>query len=168
MSGFRVGGEGIVDGGDGVMPTLFQGAEDAHQDGLAIGATLAAVAVTVFANDDGRADNPLGMIVVERNSRLVHKREQVVAVTAQAFDQTLGLLLFPRRIDHIRQTLVQPVAARLVLLSRQLVLSAAQPNRVAHQPPQLPDRRLTQAATAAGRVSRSTDLVRMQWTGLSC
>ncbi len=69
MSGFCVGGEGIVDGGDGVMPTLFQGAEDAHQDGLAIGATLAAVAVTVFANDDGRADCPLGMIVVERNSR---------------------------------------------------------------------------------------------------
>ena len=45
LFGFQIGGDRIADGGDGIMAALFQGAEDTHQDGLAVGAALAAVAV---------------------------------------------------------------------------------------------------------------------------
>ena len=78
------------------MATLSERTEDAHQHGLTVRAALAAVAVAVFANDDGRPYRSLRVIVFKRNSRLVQEREQVVAVT--------------------------PVAARLVLLVRQPII----------------------------------------------
>ena len=137
MSGFQVGGDRLTDGGNGIMAALFQRAEDAHQDGLAVGASLAAVSITVFANDDGRANGPFRMVVVEGNARLIQECEQIVAMTAQAFDQTFGLPVFPRRIDQLAEPLVQPVAAGLGLLGRQLVLSVPQTNRVGHQSPEL-------------------------------
>ena len=93
------------------MSTLFQRSQDAHQDGLAIGSALAAVSVAVFANDDGGANDPLRMIVVEGNARLIQKREQVLAMTAQAFDQTFCLFVFPGHIDQQSKPLVQSVAA---------------------------------------------------------
>ena len=137
MSCFQVGGDRVTDGGDGIVAALCQSAEDAHQHGLAVGALLAAVAVAVFSNDDGGANDSLRMIVVEGNARLIQKREQVLAMTAQAFDQTFCLLVFPGRIDQLAKPLVQTVAARLVLFGCQFVLSPPQTNCVAHQPPEL-------------------------------
>ena len=72
------------------MAALFEGAEDRHQDGLAVGPALAAVAVAVFADDHRRADRPLGRVVVERNIGLIEEREQVVLMTPQAFDKRLA------------------------------------------------------------------------------
>jgi len=54
LVGFQVGRQGIVDGVDGVVAAFFEGEEDAHEDGLDVGAALAAVAVAVFAKDDRR------------------------------------------------------------------------------------------------------------------
>ena len=85
------------------------------------------------------ANHSLGMVVVERNLRLIHKREQILAVTTQAFAQTHRLRVFPRRIDQLRQTLVQPVAARLVLPGRQFVSSPPQANRIAEEPVEFPE-----------------------------
>ena len=82
------------------MAALLQCTEDAHQNGLAAVAALAAVAVAVFANDDGRTNDSFRMIVLERNTRLIQECEQILAVAAQAFDQTFRLLVFPRRIDQ--------------------------------------------------------------------
>ena len=52
------------DGADRVMTALFECAEDAHQDGLTVGSVLTAVAVAVFSEDNGRANRPLGVVVV--------------------------------------------------------------------------------------------------------
>ena len=106
MSGFHVGGERVIDGADGIMAALLQCTEDDHPDGLAVGAALAAVAVAVFANDDGRTNDSFRMIVLERNIRLIQECEQILAVAAQAFDQMFRLLVFPRRIDQQGQSLV--------------------------------------------------------------
>ena len=59
----------------GTMAALFERAEDAHEDCLAFRTTLTAIAITVLANDDGRSNRPLGMVVVEGDSSLIQKRE---------------------------------------------------------------------------------------------
>jgi len=56
VGGELLGGDELFDGGDdgadGVVAALCECAEDAHQDGLTIGAVLAAVAVAVLAEDN--------------------------------------------------------------------------------------------------------------------
>ncbi len=83
------------------MTALFYGAKDAHQDGLTVGASLASVAVAVFADDYGRADCSLGGVVVERNVGLFEKRKQIFLVASKPLDQPLGVLAFPRRVDQL-------------------------------------------------------------------
>jgi len=56
-----------------IVTALLEGAEDGHQDGLAAGATGAAVAVAVLAHDHRRSDRPLRHMVVEGNALLVEK-----------------------------------------------------------------------------------------------
>ena len=86
MVGGEVKGQGLDDGLDGVVAALFEGAEDAHQGCLAVGAAIAAVAEAVFADDDRRTNCTFGGVVVERNVRLIQKREQIVAMATQSLD----------------------------------------------------------------------------------
>ena len=53
---------------------------------------MTAIAVAVLADDDGRANLPLAVVVAEGYTRLIEKREQVVLTPTQAFDQTCGVL----------------------------------------------------------------------------
>lgn len=70
--------DGFDDPWNRLEAALFESAEDARRDGLAVGASPTAVAVTVYTEDDRRADRPLGMVVVEGSSRLVEKGDMVV------------------------------------------------------------------------------------------
>ena len=112
MAGGEVSGQGVDDCPDRVVAALFEGAEDGHQDGLAVGTVLAAIAVAVFADDHRRADGPLGRVVVERNVRLIQKREQFVSMTPESFDQSFGVRVLPGRVDQLFQTRGQPLASR--------------------------------------------------------
>ena len=85
------------------MAALFQSAEDAHQHGLAVGASLAAVAVAVFSNDYCRSNTSLGVVVFKGNSRLIQEGKQIILVTAQAFDKPTSLLFAPFCIDQLLQ-----------------------------------------------------------------
>ena len=58
--GFQVRCQGGVEGLDGIMAAFFQREEDARQDGLDVGTFDAPIAVAVLADDDGRANGPLG------------------------------------------------------------------------------------------------------------
>ena len=140
----------MVDGGDGVMATLFQGAEDAHQDGLTIGATLAAVAVAVLSNNDGRADDPLGMVVVERNPRLVQKREQVLAMTTKTLDEAIRLRVVPWRGDQLVEPGKQARPTRGGRFGRK-VGAPREPNRIAQETPRLLGERGPVLARPSGR-----------------
>jgi len=64
---------------------------------------LAAVAVAVFAEDHGRADRPLGMVVIEGDSRLIEEREQVALTSPQALHQSPRVGIVPGRLDELRQ-----------------------------------------------------------------
>ena len=66
------------------MAALFQGAEDAHQDRLHLGAGLAAVGVTVFADNHGGTNRSFASVVVVRNLLVVQERKQF----APAFNQS--------------------------------------------------------------------------------
>ena len=113
---------------------LFECAENAHQHGLAISTMLAPIAVTVFAEDDGRANRSLRVVVVVGNSFLIQECEQVVLMSPKAFDQSSGICVFPRRLDHLGQTRIQTVAARSVCVRRQLVFRTPQTNCIPNQP----------------------------------
>ena len=126
-------------GADGIVAALFEGAEDAHHDGLTIGSVFTAVAVAVFSEDDGRVNRSLGVVIVKGNALLIQEREQVASVSPQAFDQTLCVGVFARPVDHLGQTLVQTVLARDVHLGRKFVLPVPQANGIADQSPQLLD-----------------------------
>ena len=121
----------------GVVAAFFQGEEDAHEDGLHIGAVGAAVAVAVFADDDRRADGPFGEVVVEGNFGVIQEREQVVAMPAEALDQPPRLGTVPRRVDHLLQARTDARAARGVGLGRMVVDLAPQSDGVFQESPQL-------------------------------
>ena len=73
------------------------------------------------------------MIVVEGNSVLIQEREQVVLMPSQAFDQSLGVTIFPRCLDQFGQAKVQTVSTGPVGLRRQRFVSSPQTNRIADQ-----------------------------------
>ena len=79
------------DGRGRVVAAEPQGAEDAHQDCLRLGPAGRAVALDVLPHDHGRSHLPLGVVVVERDVRLVQEREQVVAVAADPLAQPPGV-----------------------------------------------------------------------------
>ena len=74
--------DGFDDGSDGVVSSLLECAEDAHQDCLAVSTALTAIAIAVLADDDGRPNRPFSMVVVEGNRRVVEECEHIVLVTA--------------------------------------------------------------------------------------
>lgn len=82
-----VGSEGGFEGLERVVAAEFEGSVDAHEDGLGCGALLGAVGLAVFAEDDGRTDHAFGEVVLERDVRLVQKREQVIARPRQTLAQ---------------------------------------------------------------------------------
>jgi hypothetical protein len=108
------------------VATLFEGAEDRHQDGWAIRSTLAAIARAVLADDQGRADCPLGGVVVERNVGLVQKGEQVVLVATQPLAQPLGVAVLPGGVAQLLQTRGASLALRDVGGFGRLVAPAPQ------------------------------------------
>ena len=61
------------------MAALLQREVDAHQDGLDVGTWNASLAVAVLADDDGRANRPLGQVGFEGDSGLIQEREQFEA-----------------------------------------------------------------------------------------
>lgn len=88
--------DGFDDRLNRIEAALFESAEDARRDGLAFGASPTAVAVTVYTEDDRRADRPLGMVVVEGSSRLVEKGDMVVLMPPEPPHQAPGVGVFPR------------------------------------------------------------------------
>jgi len=82
------------------MAALFQSAIDGHQDGLRVGAALAPIAVTDFANDRGRPDGSFAGIVVVGHVGIIQERQQVVSVPPETLDQAASLRVFPRRGDE--------------------------------------------------------------------
>ena len=64
-------------GADGVVAALFERAIDAHQDRLGVGSEVGPIALAVLANDHGRPNRTLGMVVVKRNMVIVQECEQV-------------------------------------------------------------------------------------------
>ena len=72
------------------------------------------------------------MIVVEENSVLIQEREQVSLMPLQAFDQSLGVTIFPRFVDQFRQAKVETVSRR-VGLRRHRFFSSPQTNSIADQ-----------------------------------
>ena len=64
------------DGGDGVVTSFLEGAEDGHQYGLTVGPRLAAVAVAVFADNHCGTDFPFRMVVVEGNPFVIQEGER--------------------------------------------------------------------------------------------
>ena len=127
------GGE---DGFEGVVAALFEGAEQGHEDGLAVGTGVAAVAVAVFANEDGGADRAFGVVVIERDAVAIEEREQVILMTAQAFDETLRIWLIPLRRDEVFQPIVESVAATLPRGLVEVVAALPQADRIAEQSPE--------------------------------
>jgi len=103
LAGGEVVGQCVEGASDRIAAALFQRAEDGHQDGLAVGPALAAVALAVFADDHRRADCPFGAVVLEGNIRLVQAREQVVLMAPQALDQACLARVFAPRIDQFLQ-----------------------------------------------------------------
>ena len=73
------GGE---DGFDRVVAALFEGAKEGHEHGLAVGTVVAAVAVAVFADDDGGADRAFGVVVIERDAITIQECEQLILMAS--------------------------------------------------------------------------------------
>src|ERR1700733_2883833 len=67
LAGLEVSTNGLRHGGDGIVASLLQGAEHAHQDGLGFGSVLAAVGIAVLPRNHSRSDLTLAVVVVEGN-----------------------------------------------------------------------------------------------------
>ena len=93
--------KGADHGADWVVAALFEGAKNAHQDGLAVGSAVAAVAIAVFADDDRRTDGAFGVVVVERNARLIQGGEQIVLMRPQKLDRTPSWKVLLSGLDHL-------------------------------------------------------------------
>lgn len=117
------------------MTALLESPIDAHQDGLRVGAPLAAVAVAVFADDHRWPNGTLREIVVERHRRIVQERKQVVPMTSETLEKPLRLRILPRHGQQLVQACVQSIAAGSIS-SQRAILPATQADRIAHQTPQ--------------------------------
>ena len=112
------------------MATLFQGRKNTHQNRLRFRAVLAAVAITVFTHDHAVADRPLRMIVVERDVLMIQKRQQLLPMTPQSFDQPFGFDVFPFVRDQSRQAVFDSFTQSFVLRVFQRRTLAPKPHRV--------------------------------------
>ena len=84
-----------------MVTALLECPVDTHEHGLQIGALLAAVGVAVLADDYGRSNHPLGVVVVERNLGVIEKREQLLGMTPQTLDQSAGVGVLPGVRDQL-------------------------------------------------------------------
>jgi len=119
-----------------MVTSLFQCAIDAHQHRLGIRASLAAIAIAVLTDQHGRSDRTFRMIVIKRHTRFVQKREQVILVTSQPFDQAAGFLVLSGGFNHGPQTHIQAGPTRCPLGDRE-ILAIPQANRITNQATQL-------------------------------
>src|SRR5262249_29377756 len=97
---------------------------------------LAAVGVTVLADDHGRANAAFARVVVVRNVLMIQKRKQLGLVPAQAFQQTPRVLIWPRRLQQRVQPILDALPLRRIVRRRPLAV-LAQTDRIAQQAPQL-------------------------------
>jgi len=94
---------------DWVMAPLAECTEDAHQDRLRVGTLIRSVAITVFAHADRRTDFSFIQVVLERDSWLIQKCENVILMSTETFDQTFGMRFFPGGVDQLLQPAGQPM-----------------------------------------------------------
>ena len=134
LAGFDVMSQDGWEQFERLVPALFEGSQNAHQDFLGFGPTFAAVAVTVFSQDHRRPDFPFGAVAVEGDVELIEKREQLVFVPLQAFDQPAGVVVLPAGVDDRLQPLADFRAARDGHSLRQAAVLLAQPDRAADEP----------------------------------
>ena len=97
------------------MTSLFQRAVDTHQHRLSVRTTIAAVRVAVLANDHRGTNGPFGMIVLERHAGFVQKREQVLPMSPQTFDQPTSIRVLPVRLDQTLKSQTQTASFRSIL-----------------------------------------------------
>ncbi len=131
----HVGTQGGGDGSQRVVAALFQGPEDAHQHRLHLRPLLVAVAQAVLADDHRRADLTLGVVVVKRHLDTIQKREEVIAMAAEALAQPSRVGVVVRGVGQVAQAAVNQLDAPVVL-ARIEVAAFAQADAVADQAPQ--------------------------------
>src|ERR1700733_7019518 len=137
LAGLEVSTNGLRHGGDGIVASLLQGAEDAHQDGLGFGSVLAAVGIAVLPRNHSRSDLTLAVVVVEGNLRMIQEREQLGGMPLQSLHQAARVALLPWLLQQFLQPHVQPSPPRRECRRRYFLPPLAQADRVADQSLQL-------------------------------
>ena len=108
-------------------------AHDDHQNSLGLHSLLAAVAVTVLADQDRRADSPLPAVVVRRYLLVIQESEQFLAVASQPLLQPSGVLLLPFMVDELVQTLPNSNLPSFIALKCQALFVFLQPHTFPNQ-----------------------------------
>ena len=88
--------QGRVDLFERVESASAQCAEDAHENGLGVGAVSGLVAVGVLAQNHGGPDLALGEVIVGRHAGMIEKREQVALMPPQPLDDALDVSVISR------------------------------------------------------------------------
>ena len=70
-----------------------EGAEEGHEDGLGEGALLGAITEGVFATNDAVANLAFGVVVIGRDLGVIEEGQQGILVAAEAFGQTVNMLV---------------------------------------------------------------------------
>lgn len=101
-----MGAQGVGDRAQRIVAAESEGAVDAHEHGLGAGPAVRAVRLAVLPQDHGRADLPLGEVVLERDLRVVQEGEQVITGPPQTLQQPPGIGV----VDIRREQRIQPAA----------------------------------------------------------
>ena len=89
---------------------MLDGSEDAHQDALGGGALVGGVGVAVLSHDHSWPNRAFGVVIVKRHVRLVEKREQIVLIFVEAFDQSFGLAICAFVRDELTKANIDPLS----------------------------------------------------------
>ena len=120
------------------MSAHLEGAHDGHHHSLGLCSPLAAVAVTVLADQDRRADSPLPAVVVRRYFVVIQKGEQFLAVASQPLLQPSGVLLLPFLVDELVQAFPDSGLPSFIDFQRHPLFGFLQPHAVPDQAAQAP------------------------------
>ena len=101
------------------------------------GSVLAPVAQRVLADDHGRPNLALGVVVVRRDIRVVQEGEQGIAIATQALDQAFRVSVGPRCLDEFVATRVEECSPRGKGLPGESLALGSQPDGVAEEPLEL-------------------------------
>ena len=74
-------------------------------------ALIAAIRIAVLPHDYRRSNGTFGVIVTERDVRLVQKREHIILVSIQTLAQTLSLAVIPLCLDQFSKTKLDPFSS---------------------------------------------------------